>query len=82
MSIDKEVHEIARQALIRLMRDALELNDLQKIDKVVKNDVEYDIMDDFNAVADYIRYLLLKVNKYEPSDTQKADNSKIERQSH
>ena len=69
MKMDKDFHEVARIALARLFRDALELNDLQKTEESVRIESEEDIIEDYTAVADYIIYLTKLVEKID--DTQK-----------
>lgn len=73
MKIDKDFHEVARLALSRLLRDALELNDLHQNEESVKLEAEADIMEDYNAVADYLIYLSKLIEKHD--DTQKEYNS-------
>lgn len=69
------MHEIARQALLRLFQDSLELNDRNE-PGAAKDDAEEAIIEDFNTVADYLQYLLLMVQKYGPSSETNASETK------
>lgn len=61
---NKEIKECVRQALCRLLRDALELNDLQLQrgeDPRIVQETENDIMEDFQLMLDWFR--LTEYNK-------------------
>lgn len=51
----KEIREYVRQALCRLIRDALEYNDIQKEDPEVIKQTEDDILEDAELLFDYLR---------------------------
>lgn len=65
----KNYKSTARESLARLLRDSLELNDRQNVDLKQKQEVEDEILDDFLAVLDYIKYIELKTNYDEYTDT-------------
>lgn len=73
--MEKEMYEIARLALIRLFQDSLELNDRNEPGEA-KDAAEEAIMEDFNTVADYLQYLRLMVEKYEPTQKEDAGETK------
>ncbi len=67
MKIDKDLHEIARMALIRLFSDSQELSDKLNSGKVI----EQEIAEDFASVADYIIYLELQLKRMQSDNTPK-----------
>lgn len=70
---DKNVTDEVRQALLRLMRDSLELNDSHKVPR--QKEFEDDIIEDFATVVEYIQLLKMKVRRYEP-DTQEENHTR------
>lgn len=71
-----EIFKITRDSLVRLMKDSMELND-RNTDCPEKVEAEEDIIDDFQTVLDYMKLLLLKVEKHEPSDRTQEEHDSI-----
>lgn len=69
--LNKSYRETARQAILRLMKDALELNDKQNVDDEVRKQVEEDILEDVQAIFDYIVY----IEKAENNGNSSEENS-------
>lgn len=74
MKINKDYIETARQALIRLYNDSLELNDKCN-DKNLKEEVEQDITDDFESVLDFIKYLVLQIEGVNHESSSNENNT-------
>lgn len=67
-SSDEYLYKVVRGALVRLLRDSLEFNSIQKVSEEQKQDVENEIIDDFLIVMDYLKLVSLSEHKSEHAE--------------
>lgn len=63
LPIPRDIHTVARKSLIKMFKDSLSFNDAKELPEEAHASIEDDIVNDFQNIADYISYLLLRLSQ-------------------